>query len=365
MNRRALVEMTNLAVILLVAILASLKYTIESVDQLPWAALLLVVCSLANAVYIRRNGSIDVAARVLIVLMLSGLAYAGSKTGAFSGPVVLLAPIIPLFSVLLLNARSGWITLGLVCLILGGLLFFEVIGAIPKNQNPPELLLLGRLITVLAVCLISTWILGRFARMSRSLLARVEQQSHIDFLTGILNRRGVEALLERELGRARRTNGWLSLILADVDRFKLYNDTNGHQAGDDCLARVAQVICSCGRRASDTAGRFGGEEFVVILPEANTRGAYDLAEKMRREMLNQKIPYGAPDSDCVSLTIGVVSAQGQEIESIEQLIRLADDALYRGKRQGRNCVVTAMFGNETSHGDTPALGAVPETPVSP
>lgn len=364
MNRRALVEIINLAVIVLVTTLASLKLMLLPVEQLPWAALLVVVGSLANAVYIRRNGSIDVAARILIALLLFGLVYAGSRTGAFSGPVVLLSPLIPLFSVLLLSVRSGWITLGLVSVILGGLLFFQVNGTIAENKNPHELILLARLITVLGVCLASTWIVGRFARMSRSLVARVEQQSHIDFLTGILNRRGVETILERELGRARRTNGWLSLILADVDRFKLYNDTNGHQAGDDCLARVAQVICSCGRRAGDTSGRFGGEEFVVILPEASSRGAYDLAERMRREMLNQKIPYGTPDSDCVSLTIGVVSARGQEIESIEQLIRLADDALYQGKRQGRNCVVKATLGDIGAHGDTPGPATAPEPPVS-
>lgn len=364
MNRRALVEIINLAVIVLVGALASLKFMLESAGHMPWAALLVVVGSLANAAYIRRNGSIDIAARALIALLLFGLIYAGSRTGAFSGAVVLLAPMIPLFGVLLLNVRSGWITLGLVFAILGGLLFFQLNGMIPENQNPYELILVGRLITVLSVCMASTWIVGRFARMSGSQLARVEQQSQIDFLTGILNRRGVETILERELGRARRTKGWLSVILADVDHFKLYNDTNGHQAGDDCLARVARVICSCGRRASDTAGRFGGEEFVVILPEANASGAYDLAEKMRQEMLNQKILYGAQDTGYVSLTIGVVSARGPDIENIEQLIGLADDALYQGKRQGRNCVVRATFGDKSAHADSPGMMMAPEPPAS-
>jgi len=149
--------------------------------------------------------------------------------------------------------------------------------------------------------------------------------------------------LAREISRARRTNAWLSFIITDVDWFKEFNDANGHQAGDQCLIKVAQLIGSCCGRTTDVLGRFGGEEFVIILPETDYAGACKVAEKIRCEMLDQNIPYGKDNAQPVSLTLGLVSARGGMIDSMEQLIRQADDALYRGKHQGRNCVVSVML----------------------
>ncbi|MDT8397560.1 MAG: diguanylate cyclase [Pseudomonadales bacterium] len=340
MGRRGLVQITNLILIVLVAILALFRLVLLGAGYFPFPALAVVLGGLVNAVYIGRGGSLDTAARALIGLLLFGLAYGGFNTGAFSGPVILLSPLIPLCTMLLMDVRSAGISLLLTSVVLGALFLLDSNGLVPPNQNDPGLIQLGRLIALLAVCLASTLIVWCFVRISRSLLETIRQQSNTDYLTGVFNRRGIEVNLRREVGRARRTNSWLSLIIADVDFFKLYNDNNGHQAGDRCLVAVAQLIQSCSARITDVVGRFGGEEFVVILPDTDGTEAPAIAENMRRKILEQKIPYAEGDSRLLSLTFGVVSVRGRAIDSSHQLISQADVALYKGKQQGRNCVVS-------------------------
>lgn len=354
LNRRGLIQATNFAAIILLTTLGTIRFVVMGVEYFPLPALLVVTGCLANAFYLKRNGSIEVAAAIFIGLLLFGLAYGSYNTGGFGGPVILFSPLIPIFTMLLINARAGWICLGLVFLILAGLFVLDLNGNIPVNPNGPERILTGRLITLLCLCLMATWIVWSFARVSRGLLEKIERQSNTDYLTGILNRRAIETTLSHEVSRAQRTDSWLSLIITDVDSFKLYNDNNGHQAGDQCLIRVTRVISSCSERATDLVGRFGGEEFVVILPDTRIEGASKVAERIRQEMLKQNIPYGVNNPNPVTLTLGVVSARGQMIASMEQLIRQADDALYQGKNQGRNCVVSVTLdASSTPEGPVP------------
>ena len=343
LNRRDLIQATNLVVTALVAILGTVKFIVMGIAHIPVPALLVVAGGVANALYLRHNGSTAIAAWFLVGLLLFGLFYGGYNTGGYGGPVVLFAPLIPIFTMLLINTRAAWTCLALVGLILAGLFFLDVNGLVPPNPNGANRILTGRFITLLTLCLVATWVVWGFSRVSRGLLKKIERQSNTDYLTGILNRRAFETTLAHEVNRARRTDAWLSLIITDVDSFKLYNDTNGHQAGDLCLIKVAQVISSCTERATDLAGRFGGEEFVVILPDTRIEGALKVAERIRAEMLQQNIPYGPDNQHPVSLTSGVVSARGNMIQSMEQLIRQADDALYQGKNQGRNCVVSVVL----------------------
>jgi diguanylate cyclase (GGDEF)-like protein len=216
-------------------------------------------------------------------------------------------------------------------------------GYVFENSTGPDLIMFGRYLVLTCLCLISTWVISSYSSISPTLLLKLEKQSNIDYLTGALNRRAIEAKLLQELARARRSDTWLSLIMADVDFFKLYNDSNGHQAGDNCLKDIAQLIDDCCERPTDVVGRFGGEEFVLILPDTNTDGAQKVAESIRKTILAQNIPYGSQNTNPVTLTLGVVSALGHTIYGIDKLIRDADAALYKGKAQGRNCVVTAVY----------------------
>lgn len=345
LGRRGLIQATNLVLTILIASLATIKIIVLGFDSPPIPALFVVTAGLANAIYIKRNGSMDIAAWILVVTMLLGLIASSIYSGGFSASVLLLAPLIPIMTVLLINTKAARISLALVCLILTGAFMLGVYGYVPENPISQDVVLFGRYIMLTCLCLISTWVVSSFSSISRTLLVKLEKQSNIDYLTGILNRRAIEEKLLQEVGIAKRLDSWLSFVMADVDFFKLYNDSNGHQAGDNCLKDIATLIDACCERPTDVVGRFGGEEFVLILPDTNIDGARRVAENLRKAILRKNIPYGPDNTNPVTLTLGVVSAYGHTIDRIDDLIRDADIALYKGKDQGRNCVVSTVFGD--------------------
>lgn len=162
---------------------------------------------------------------------------------------------------------------------------------------------------------------------------KLAAQRHTDGLTGIANRSAFDKRLEEEVDRAHRHHQPLSLLMLDVDRFKDYNDTFGHAAGDDVLKQVAHVLDGIGR-SSDFVARFGGEEFSVILPETALAGAVIMAERFRRGIA------GAPwEHGDVTISIGV--AELATSTSARDLLTHADAALYAAKAGGRNRVVEA------------------------
>jgi diguanylate cyclase (GGDEF)-like protein len=160
-----------------------------------------------------------------------------------------------------------------------------------------------------------------------------------DGLTGLDNRRMLDVTLAREWRRAARSQHALSLLFVDVDHFKRYNDTQGHQAGDDALAAVGRCIAGCLRRPADYAARYGGEEFVVVLPDVDTPGAVAIAEAIRTGILDLGIRHATGSSDRLTASIGVTTCYPEREDSIQAALKLADDALYRAKERGRNRVV--------------------------
>ena len=340
LGRRGLIQATNFIITIVIASLAVIKIIILELDSPPIAALFVVISGLANAIYIRLHGSVDIAAKILVITGLIGLAFSSVNSGGFGAPIVLLAPIIPIMTVLLINKRAACMSLGMVCFILAVIFVLGIYGYVPENLADPKLILLGEYIVLTCLCLITTWVVSSYSSISQTLLVKLEKQSNIDYLTGISNRRAIETRLLLEVGRARRSDTWLSFIMADVDFFKLYNDSNGHQAGDDCLKDIARLINDCCERPTDVVGRFGGEEFAIILPDTDTEGARRVAENLRKTIMNTNIPYGPQNNNPVTLTLGTVSAKGNTLDGIEKLFTEADAALYKGKDQGRNCVVS-------------------------
>jgi len=169
---------------------------------------------------------------------------------------------------------------------------------------------------------------------------QLERLSASDGLTGVANRRCFDQTLEREWNRTKRTGESLSLIMSDVDFFKLFNDTYGHQGGDDCLKAVAGVLSDQAKRGGDCVARYGGEEFAVILSATDGKGAESVAERIRAAVqelgLEHKKSGVAP---CVTLSLGVATTIPNDAETPEMLIKRADEALYRAKSSGRNRVV--------------------------
>ncbi len=169
----------------------------------------------------------------------------------------------------------------------------------------------------------------------------LEAQSRTDSLTGLANRRYLFDYMESEWRRETRRDQPISLIIADIDFFKAYNDYLGHLAGDDCLRRVADVLRAQVRRPGDLLARYGGEEFVVVLPETPVTGARELAEAMRQAIAKLQMEHahsGVGQYVTISLGVAELSPRGHRAD---ELFTLADAALYRAKASGRNMVVVA------------------------
>ena len=170
--------------------------------------------------------------------------------------------------------------------------------------------------------------------------SRLVHQANIDSLTQIANRRSFDEYINREWSRCAREKEYLSLILCDVDYFKFYNDTYGHQAGDRCLHLVAKAIEKALERPADEVFRYGGEEFAVILPNTEGQGAIQVAEQIRVSVKCLHIPHTSSKiDDIISLSLGVSSIIPDIRSSAYTLISTADNALYDAKLKGRNCVV--------------------------
>lgn len=163
--------------------------------------------------------------------------------------------------------------------------------------------------------------------------------AHRDGLTDLMTRRAFDDTLAREFGRAQRTQSDLSLLLIDVDFFKRFNDRYGHQAGDECLRSVSACISASVRRPGDSSARYGGEEFAAILPDTDSKGAFVIAEKLRRTMRDLEMPHADSDKGVVTVSIGVATFSGGRSQiGIADLIGRADEALYGAKSAGRDRV---------------------------
>ncbi|MBE7380902.1 MAG: diguanylate cyclase [Leptolyngbya sp. SIO1E4] len=172
---------------------------------------------------------------------------------------------------------------------------------------------------------------------------KLKRFAYLDGLTKVANRRRFEQFLQDEWRRLMREKAPLAIIMADIDQFKAYNDVYGHQAGDECLRRVAGTLSSTIRRPADMVARYGGEEFVVVLPKTTLEGAAKVAEKMRTLVRSQKIPHQGSTSDqIVTLSLGVAVMHPHPLRTPDDLIQAADQALYQAKKEGRDRVVTAQ-----------------------
>lgn len=167
-----------------------------------------------------------------------------------------------------------------------------------------------------------------------------EQASH-DPLTGLYNRRYLDATLEREVARCKREGQPLSLLMIDIDHFKKYNDRYGHQAGDETLKCVARALQRSAKRASDLPARYGGEEFALVLADTDAAAARQLAEALRRDVEALAIAHEQSSCGQVTISIGLAATAGDSCRDVASLLRAADDALYHAKWGGRNRVQAA------------------------
>lgn len=170
----------------------------------------------------------------------------------------------------------------------------------------------------------------------------LESMAYFDPLTRVPNRRKYNEVLQREWARCIRYHHQMSMIIADIDFFKQFNETYGHAEGDNCLIAVARLLEHQGGRPTDLFARIGGEEFVMLLPDCNAAGAVKKAEKMQAVINNAEIPHGGVDGHpFVSVSLGVASTFPSHGQGALSLFQAADDALFAAKRDGRNCIAIA------------------------
>ncbi len=181
-------------------------------------------------------------------------------------------------------------------------------------------------------------------RLSNKQFKRISRLSILDDVSGTYNRRYFEMVLEEEWMRSMREYTPLSLLMVDIDYFKAYNDSFGHHKGDICLGTTGKILSSQLKRATDSASRYGGDEFAIVLPNTSTEHARLLAERLRRSVEDARIKAANDEiSPWVTVSIGVATTTAEFEQSSSILVKAADACLYESKRKGRNRVSEIMI----------------------
>jgi diguanylate cyclase (GGDEF)-like protein len=175
----------------------------------------------------------------------------------------------------------------------------------------------------------------------------LKDRVYLDALTGVYNRRYMEETLDYNIKTMSRFGGLLTIILLDIDFFKKYNDTYGHNEGDTCLREVAQSLSDCITREADFVARYGGEEFMVVLPHIDKDGAHIMCDRLLGSIKSKNIPHKSSDiADYVTFSIGATTIKVDYKHTFKEYIECADKALYVSKANGRNQYTFAEFSEE-------------------
>jgi diguanylate cyclase (GGDEF)-like protein len=263
--------------------------------------------------------------------------------------------------------RTAYLQLGFVCLfvLLGALVAAEKLIVQPiemmaatatrfgqgewsvraaRGRLPAEFVPLARAFNAMA---------AQLGKRERELVAtndRLTVMASIDMLSGLANRRGFQSRLDFEWMKAQQNDSELSLLMIDVDHFKLFNDTYGHPEGDACLTRLGETLAGIAAETMGFAGRYGGEEFCLLLPNTDARRALEIGEMVRIEVQNLALPHSTSTFETVTVSIGVACTRPNEKQQPGDLVEAADAALYAAKHRGRNAVVEHGFVRLTDGG---------------
>ena len=258
------------------------------------------------------------------------------------------------------DIRTAYLQLGFVCLfvLLGALIGAEKLiinpievmtgmarrfgegdasARVARSRLPSEFVPLARAFNAMA---------AQLSQRERELVAtndRLTVMASIDMLSGLANRRGFQSRLDFEWMRAQQYNSELSLLMIDVDHFKLYNDTYGHPEGDACLSRIGETLAGIAADTMGFAGRYGGEEFCLLLPNTGAIRALEIGEMVRAAVVDLGVPHAISSHGTVTVSAGVAATLPSDTQRPGDLIEAADAALYAAKHRGRNTVVEHGF----------------------
>lgn len=278
---------------------------------------------------------------VFVLLGLAVLTPIALVSGGVNSQFSYLYPIIPVFIALVSNPKYTWATTLTIFLIV--VFMYLSVEYIPNYtyENVPASKTASRALWLCFSVLLSAAFGIEFNRANNALGNKLSTQAEIDMLTGVANRRSALDYLSNTLEQSKETEKEIAVMIIDLDKFKSINDTYGHLAGDRCLKSVANSISQELREGIDLLGRFGGEEFIIITDDVSATIACSIAEKIRSSIEQNAVDITDSQSIKVTATIGVFTFRVQEHNSIEYCIGKADEALYQGKKAGRNQVVVA------------------------
>jgi diguanylate cyclase (GGDEF)-like protein len=272
------------------------------------------------------------------------------------------------------DIRNAYLQLGLVCafVLLGALAAAEklIIQPIHKlvavarrfgegdlsvraanSRLPAEFAPLARAFDAMA---------SQLSERERELIAsndRLTVMASIDMLSGLANRRGFQSRLDFEWAKARQCGSEVSLLMIDVDHFKLFNDTYGHPEGDACLSRIGETLVGIAAATTGFAARYGGEEFCLLLPDTDTNQALEIGEMARAAVQDLMIPHATSGHLAVTVSVGVASVKPSEALNPSDLLEAADASLYVAKRNGRNAVAEHGLGRTAENGGSIGLAS--------
>jgi diguanylate cyclase (GGDEF)-like protein len=204
---------------------------------------------------------------------------------------------------------------------------------VPRSRLASEFVPLARAFNAMAA-----W-LGQRERELVATNDRLTVIASIDMLSGLANRRGFQSRLDFEWMKAQQYTCELSLLMIDVDHFKMFNDTYGHPEGDVCLSRLGETLSGIAAETMGFAGRYGGEEFCLLLPNTDVARACEIGEMVRTAVLDLAMPHCTSSYEIVTVSVGVASTTPNDTQRPGDLIEAADAALYAAKHRGRNAVV--------------------------
>ncbi|MDP5032002.1 MAG: diguanylate cyclase [Paraglaciecola sp.] len=286
--------------------------------------LILVNKRLKNAY--RVSGSL---VTISLMLLMVYLIYAGGVHG--TGPLWIY--IVPPVALFFGGLRKGTRSIGLFILAISFMLFYPNNALLAASYSFEfKSRLLYSFLTVSLLFAFYEYSRQKSYKQSLQISRKFENQARVDLLSGLLNRRGMSEVLEAEFSRAIRHKKELSLIMCDIDHFKIINDQSGHQIGDQVIEQIAQTFKTA-LRQHDNVARWGGEEYLFLLPETNEQQAFIIAEKLRTTIAEKHFyDNGRPFN--VTVSMGVY--QVNQSDSINHAITLADKGLYLAKNSGRN-----------------------------
>src|SRR5712671_5591847 len=216
---------------------------------------------------------------------------------------------------------------------------------VERSKLPSEFMPLARAFNAMA---------AQLSQRERELVAtndRLTVMASIDMLSGLANRRGFQSRLDFEWMKAQQYGCELALLMIDVDHFKLYNDTYGHPEGDACLTRLGETLAMIAADTMGFAGRYGGEEFCLLLPNSNALKACEIGEMVRSAVGALALPHTTSNHEIVTVSVGVACTKPNDSQRPGDLIEAADAALYAAKHRGRNTVVEHGFLHATDKSD--------------